>query len=340
MTSGFVDLRGEQGFLRDVMVRLMLIRPDESIQVRELAGGVSSTILKVQGESGTYCLKQSLPLLKVAKVWRAPVDRIYSEIAWLQLADSIAPGCVPKVLGTDRLTNSFVMSFLSPEGHPNWKSELVAGRVNSAFAASVGATLARIHGATANDQELKRTFCNDDNFRALRLDPYLLETARQHPDLAAILHALVARTETQKLALVHGDISPKNILVGPVGPIILDAECAWYGEPAFDMAFCLNHLLLKSVALRSSSAALLAAFDAFAEAYLSGVNWEPRQDIERRVALLLPALTLARISGKSPVEYLDQPTREDVVRIVTPLILKSPMRLGELKHIWKKEFYL
>jgi 5-methylthioribose kinase len=340
MTSSFVDVLSEQGLLRDIMVRLMLIRPDEPIQAQELAGGVSSTILKVQGESGTYCLKQSLPLLKVAKVWEAPVDRIYSEIAWLQLAGGIAPGCVPKVLGVDRLTNSFVMSFLSPEDYPNWKSELISGRVSLSFAASVGATLARIHGATVNHEELKSTFANDDTFWALRLDPYLLEAAKHHPGLATSLRALVARTEAQKLALVHGDISPKNILVGPVGPIILDAECAWYGEPAFDVAFCLNHLLLKSVALRSSSAALLAAFDAFAEAYLSGVNWEPRQNIESRVASLLPALTLARISGKSPVEYLDKSTRQDAIRIVTPLILKSPMQLEALKHIWKKEFYL
>src|SRR5665213_1192937 len=259
--SNFHNLMADQDLLQHVMVWLGLIQPDEPIKVEELTGGVSSTILRIEGPSGTYCLKQALPVLKVATLWSAPVDRVYAEIAWLGLAERIVPGCVPQVLGVDRPTNSFVMSFLSPDACPNWKSELLAGRIDPSFAAAVGATLARIHSATANQEEVKRNFANDDNFLALRLEPYLLETAKWHPELAGKLHALVVRTQAQKLALVHGDISPKNILIGPSGPVFLDAECAWYGDPAFDVAFCLNHLLLKSVANRHTSASLLQAFD-------------------------------------------------------------------------------
>lgn len=319
-------------------MRLGLFQPDEPIQAEALTGGVSSSILKVKGQSKTYCLKQALPVLKVSKIWNAPVDRVYAEIAWLQLAERIVPGCVPQVFGVDRPTNSFVMAFLPADAFRNWKSELLAGRVDPSFAATVGTTLARIHSATANQEEVKRNFANDDNFFALRLDPYLLETAERHPDLAEKLRALVIRTQTQKLTLVHGDISPKNILVGPSGPVFLDAECAWYGDPAFDIAFCLNHLLLKSAANRNISASLLKAFDALANAYLLGVGWEPRQDIESRIASLLPALTLARISGKSPVDYLDQPTRYAVMKIAATLVAKPPMQLGELKDVWKKGF--
>ncbi|MEO6828191.1 MAG: aminoglycoside phosphotransferase family protein, partial [Acidobacteriaceae bacterium] len=268
MTTGFSELTSNPNLAREVMVRLNLSLPGESIRVEELSGGVSSAILKIETRSGTYCLKQPLPLLKVSKSWSAPVDRVYAEIAWLQLVASVEPKCVPKVIGVDTSTNSFVMSFLPSAKYPNWKSELLMGRVDSSFAASVGATLARIHGATANRKEIESRFSNDDTFMALRLDPYLLETARRHPDLAAALHALVDRTQNQKLALVHGDISPKNILVGPSAPIFLDAECAWYGDPAFDAAFCLNHLLLKSLAVANSSTSLLDAFDALAEAYL------------------------------------------------------------------------
>jgi 5-methylthioribose kinase len=335
MISGFPDLMADRSLLRDVMVRLSLIRPDEPIGVEELAGGVSSTILKIEGQSGTYCLKQALPLLKVTKLWNAPVGRVYAEIAWLRFAASIVPGCVPTVLGVDRPTNSFVMHFLPPEDYPNWKSELLTGRIDLAFAASVGATLARIHGATANQEQVRRGFANDDNFMALRLDPYLLETARRHPELATTMRGLVDRIQTQKLALVHGDVSPKNILVGPASPIFLDAECAWYGDPAFDVAFCLNHILLKSVAVPNRSAPLLDAFDAFAEAYLLGVDWESKYDIESRVATLLPALALARISGKSPVEYLDPEMREVIIKVATKLIANPPAWLDELKYIWK-----
>lgn len=340
MTSSFVDLSADRNLLRDVMARLRLILPDESIRVEELAGGVSSTILKIEGQSGTYCLKQALPLLKVAKLWNAPIERVYAEIEWLQLVARIEQDCVPKVLGVDRSTNSFVMSFLSPDDFPNWKSELLAGRVDLSFAASVGATLARIHGRTANQEELKRRFSNDDNFLALRLDPYLLETARRHPDLAATLRTLVVRTQTEKLALVHGDISPKNILVGSAGPVFLDAECACYCDPAFDVAFCLNHLLLKSVAIRNSSASFMDAFDTFVEAYFSIVNWEPQRDIESRVASLLPALALARISGKSPVEYLKPSECEMIIRIATALVSQPPTQLKALQRIWREGFGL
>jgi 5-methylthioribose kinase len=282
-----------------------------------------------------YCIKQSLPSLKVSKTWRAPVERVYAEIAWLQLAQTIVPGCSPKILGVDSLTHSFVMPFLPSNEFANWKSELMAGRIAPRFAASVGKTIARVHGETAYQEEIKRNFSNDENFLKLRLDPYLLEVARQHPDLAAPIYGLVRRTQVQKIALVHGDMSPKNILVGPAGPVFLDAECACYGDPAFDAAFCLNHLLLKSLAIRNRATLLLEAFDAFVDAYLSGVNWEPRSSIESRIASLLPALMLARISGKSPVEYLDMLQRENVINIAAPLISRPPTELQELKCIWK-----
>lgn len=340
MASSFLVSSVERDRLRDVMTRLHLIEPEESIELEELTGGVSSTILRIEARSGTFCLKQALPMLKVAKRWNAPVDRVYAEIAWLQLAAQIVPGCVPRVLGIDRPTNSFVMSFLPADAFPNWKSELLAGRVDLSFAGMVGTTLARIHAATANQEKVKRDFANDDNFLALRLDPYLLEAARAHPELVMKLRALVVRTQTQKVALVHGDVSPKNILVGPSGPVFLDAECAVYGDPAFDVAFCLNHLLLKSVAIRNASASLLRSFDVLAGAYLSGVIWEPRKDIESRVASLLPALALARISGKSPVEYLDPSACQAVVRIAAALIAKPPEYLEELKRVWKEGFNL
>jgi aminoglycoside phosphotransferase (APT) family kinase protein len=139
----------------------------------------------------------------------------------------------------------FVMEYLEPEEFPVWKAELAAGRVDPAFSGSVGAILGEVHAATAGDPGVRKDFASDDFFHALRIEPYLEATAHAHSDLAPQLRALATRTANTRLALVHGDISPKNILVGPAGPLFLDAETAWYGDPAFDVAFCLNHLLLK-----------------------------------------------------------------------------------------------
>ena len=108
---------------------------------------------------------------------------------------------------------------------------------------------------------------------------------------------------------MHGDVSPKNILVGPEGPVFLDAECAWYGDPAFDLAFCLNHLLLKCVWVPAAKEKLLQCFSALSSSYLQRFSPE---NLEKRTASLLPALLLARVDGKSPVEYLDEAQRSFV----------------------------
>ncbi|WP_369021517.1 hypothetical protein [Verminephrobacter aporrectodeae] len=136
-------------------------------------------------------------------------------------------------------------------------------------------------------------------------------------------------------------MSPKNILRGPQGPVFLDAECAWYGDPAFDLAFCLNHMLLKCLWRPAHAAAFLACFDALAAAYLDGVDWEPRTCIEERSARLLPGLFLARVDGKSPVEYVTQAAQKQQVRaLAVPLLQTPPQRLAQVRAAWAKEIGL
>ncbi|MBM3524771.1 MAG: aminoglycoside phosphotransferase family protein, partial [Alphaproteobacteria bacterium] len=152
------------------------------------------------------------------------------------------------------------------------------------------------------------------------------------------LHAIVERTAMTKRALVHGDVSPKNILVGPRGPIFLDAECAWYGDPAFDPAFCLNHMLLKGVWRPARALDYLQLFDTLAASYLDGVRWEPRAKIEARIAALLPGLFLARVDGKSPVEYITTDAdRDKVRRVARALIADPPATLAAIRAAWARE---
>ena len=161
-------------------------------------------------------------------------------------------------------------------------------------------------------------------FEAIRIEPYLRATGRAHPALADRFEALAETTLATKRALVHGDVSPKNILHGPQGPVFLDAECAWYGDPAFDLAFCLNHLLLKGARTGAERALYVSAFAALSSAYLAGIDWEPGREVEARAAALLPALFLARIDGKSPVEYLTRDDEREAVRACAD----SPGRLA------------
>ena len=321
-----------------VLRRGALAGVDDRPSMAPLTGGVSSDIWRVDLPAGPVCVKRALAKLKVKADWRAPVGRNAYEAAWMEVARAVEPSVTPELLHLDRGAGALVMRYLDETTHVLWKSELRDGRADPAFAALVGERLVRIHRATALDRELAQRFPTDRIFHDIRLEPYLLATAVAHPDLARPLKRLVRRTAATKLVLVHGDVSPKNILVGPEGPVLLDAECAWYGDPAFDLAFCLNHLLLKCLWNPAAAAGFLACFDALAGAYLDGVVWEPRARLEARVATLLPGLFLARVDGKSPVEYLTQDEEKNRVRKVARAFVETPIdTLMPLRDAWAEE---
>jgi len=200
-----------------------------------LTGGVASDIWKIQTPERVFVVKRALARLRVAQEWRAPVSRNASEVQWLIAAGKVVPNAVPAVLAHDAERGVFAMRYLEPELYPVWKTQLYAGDADPDFAAKLGRVLSTLHAATANRADLAQQFANDSVFHATRLEPYLEASARVHSDLSTCLMPLSARTLATKTAL----------LVGAASPVILDAECAWYGDPAFDLAFCLNHLLLK-----------------------------------------------------------------------------------------------
>jgi aminoglycoside phosphotransferase (APT) family kinase protein len=299
--------------------------PEEIPPATQLTGGVSSEIWRVELSTGPVCVKRALPRLRVAQVWEAPIERNRYEFEWLRIANQAVPGAAPKVLA--RGDGAFAMQYLEL---PVWKEVLRQGQADPAFAAAVGRALSGIHSFTRGKPEIARLFPTDDIFQAIRLEPYLAATAVRHRDLAGQLQRLMKRTAETRVCLVHGDVSPKNILVGPEGPVFLDAECAWYGDPAFDIAFCLNHLLLKCVWVPRHRAGYLACFDAFVDAY--------RMDdpVESRSASLLPALLLARVDGKSPVEYLD-PAQQSFVRgVARSLVASPPTKLKDIGKAWQE----
>ena len=311
-----------------------LLSEDESAIPVPLSGGVSSDIWRVDLSSGPICVKRALPRLRVAQVWEAPVERNTYERQWMERAARAVPGSTPRILATG--DGMFAMEYLEPGRYPLWKEQLRRGHADPDFAARVGASLAAIHGANTG-AEVAAAFATDEIFYAIRLEPYLVATGRKHNDLCSQLENLVKRTADAKRALVHGDVSPKNILAGPAGPVFLDAECAWYGDPAFDLAFCLNHLLLKCLWVPQATARFLACFDALAGSYLAGVTWESPSDVEERASSLLPALLLARVDGKSPVEYITHEAEKQAVReFARPLIAHPPAALFALRTAWQR----
>lgn len=313
------------------LVRDLGIGPAAAVgAVVPLTGGVASDIARVWVGDRTFCAKFALARLRVAADWQAPVHRSRAEYAWLATAGRIVPGAVPGVIGYSDRLQGFLMEDVAGPGVFQWKAGLLSGRSDGAEAAAVARALVAIHAAGAAPDFDRRDFDNAADFRALRTDPYLRATADVHPDLAPRLLTLADAIDAAADTLVHGDVSPKNILIRAGGPVLLDAECATMGDAAFDVAFCLNHLALKALHLPGRAAPLWAAMAAFHTSYRAGVTWESPATLEARVAGLLPALMLARIDGKSPVEYLDAGTQGRVRRIARALVATPPATIAGL----------
>lgn len=309
------------------------ISPASPLLIEPLTGGVSSDIVRIQLPDGRqYCAKRALKKLKVASDWQAPLERNHYEIAWLRRAGAIVPGAAPEVIGEDAEHGIALLEYLPPADYLLWKSELLDGRADPRVAPAVAEALGRIHAATLLDATAAAEFSTDHLIDALRLDPYLRFTAARHPALSPRILAVLATTASTRLALVHGDVSPKNILVSKRDghPVLLDAECAWYGDPAFDGAFCLNHLVLKSIHLPALRDTLLDQAAAFAATWLGHFPAAHRVGIEARTAALLPCLMLARVDGKSPVEYLSETNRQRVRDLAIPHIETPPAAIVQL----------
>ncbi|MEZ5823564.1 MAG: aminoglycoside phosphotransferase family protein [Geminicoccaceae bacterium] len=303
-----------------------------------LSGGVSSDIWHVRIGRNEYCVKRALPKLKVSADWRAPVERSHFEAGWMDEVSRILPNAVPPLVHVDETGSAIVMRYLDPSRYRLWKTRLADGEIHCAFAAAVGKAIAIVHRETAGKASVAGRFRSDEIFHSIRIEPYLLATASRHKSVARQLKNLARRTAQTQKALVHGDVSPKNILEGPYGPVFLDAECAWYGDPAFDLAFCLNHLLLKSIWKPQWREVYLDAFTALYGAYLPLVSFEHPDDLEARAASLLPGLLLGRIDGKSPVEYLTEPADRNRVRtLALALLAEPPERLARFPEIWRQE---
>jgi 5-methylthioribose kinase len=328
-------------------IRALGLSSTTSLRGEPLAGGVSSDIWRVDLASGPVCVKRALPVLKVKAHWQAPIVRNQYEARWMRFAASVVPGAVPECLASDSERGMLLMQYLPSAEYPLWKERLRDGTIRDEDAAGVGTMLGAIHARSAAQPELAAQFESDTIFHAIRLDPYLGAAAKQNPDCALVLEQLIQTTASTRVALVHGDVSPKNILIGPTCPVLLDAECAWWGDPAFDLAFCLNHLLLKRAWRPHWTNRYQQTFKTLLDAYRGAVlqwgPWEPWEKLEARCARLLPALLLARVDGKSPVEYLDPNDQSggqrDQIRTLARRYLRHPTtRLEAINQGWDHEY--
>jgi 5-methylthioribose kinase len=309
------------------------------IEVRELSGGVSNMVLRVEIDGKPpYVIKQCRERLRVPMEWRAPLERIWIELAAIELLATILPrGTVPGPLFHDRAELLFAMT-CAPEDSVTWKTHLMSGQVDPAIATSLGTLLATIHAEAPRHAALRERFWDTRLFEELRIDPYYRTTARAHPELAEEFAALIADMERpeHERTLVLGDFSPKNILVHADGLVLLDFECAHAGDAAFDLGFFLSHLLLKAIHFsadaRSTAQTFVDLTPPFWEAYLEKRRLGPaeRSALVSRAIRHLGACLLARVDGKSPVEYLLPPEQALARSFACKILLNRPQSWEEL----------
>lgn len=293
-----------------------------------LGGGVSNTVLLIESAHGRLVLKQSLGKLRVEQDWFSDRGRIFRESsAMRQLALVLPPGAVPDILFEDRDNYLFAMTAAPPQAEP-WKDRLLRGEIDPDTAETIGRLLAAILTSTWKNDRAEAEFGDQTIFDELRLDPYYRSTAARHPDLAPWFSALIEESKRRRYSLVHGDWSPKNFLVCGSDVLAIDFEVIHFGDPSFDTAFLLNHLLLKSFYRPQDNAALQAAALRFWNVVLDAVpapnNWFEPATIQH-----LGALLLARIDGKSPAEYIrDEVLKTRIRAFARRSILDPPDRIA------------
>lgn len=286
----------------------------------ELGGGVSNTVLLVEVPGQRFILKQSLPRLRVGDEWLSERSRIFREVAGMRCLAGTIP--VPEILYEDRENYCFAMT-AAPPASQTWKTQLLGGEIDPGIAGQVGRALGAMICSSWNSRERESEFGDQTVFDQLRIDPYYRTAARRNPDVADLITALISRSEERRVALVHGDWSPKNFLISDDGLLVIDFEVIHFGDPSFDAAFLLNHLLLKSEYLPQWRGRFHAAALAFWQALCANVppdaGWFEKATLEH-----LGALLLARIDGKSPAEYITDGTLKARLRERAYALLKTP----------------
>jgi tRNA A-37 threonylcarbamoyl transferase component Bud32 len=297
-----------------------IVTPEMPVEVRALPGGVSGEVRAVVAPGLDVVVKRVHEELLVEDDWFADEQRLVTEGWALRLAGDLNPDAVPKVIDLDPRTHTLVMQ-RAPRLWRNWREELLEGRVDPDVGARLGHMLASWHRETASRPELLAAFQDDTSFVQLRIDPFHRTVIERHPEIAGPVEAVIERLMTRRTCLVHGDFSPKNMLVGSDGIWVLDWEVAHVGDPDFDLAYMLCHLTLKAVHRPPDA----PAYRETARRFLDGYGGRaPDEHLAANVACLL----LARVDGKSPADYLTEPEQERT-RELGMRMLRQPKALDE-----------
>jgi 5-methylthioribose kinase len=316
---------------RQYLIESGRIAASRRVCVTRLPGGVSNEVLLVEVDGdpiSRFVLKQARPQLRTPQAWFCTTERIWREVAALQVCRSLAPpGQVPDVLFQDRPNYLYAMT-AAPPGHRVWRDELLAGRFDAAIAQSAGRLLAGFHAGAWHDGAVAAALADREIFRQLRIEPYYETVARAFPEHQPDFARLIESLWQNACSLVHADFSPKNLLVHDGNLMLVDYETGHYGDPAFDLGFFLAHLVLKSFHHAPRYQPMFDLVNEFWAAYepivSPKIGSEQYELLLARAAANLAGCLWARLDGKSRIDYLGDESRRAAVRELARGILVSP----------------
>ncbi|QDV51406.1 phosphotransferase family protein [Gimesia fumaroli] len=313
---------------------------DEPASAEALAWGVSNIVIRIdRGVGADFVIKQSRKQLRTQAEWFSHLDRIWRELEVMQELQHLLPGgVVPQVLFEDRENYLFAMEAIDAD-HKVWKAELLDGRFDQNIARELGTYLSTIHRQSFLNDHYRTQWGDWEIFDQLRIDPFYRFIVKAHPEIKDWVDDLIEEMSSNQICLVLADFSPKNILITEERIHLVDFETAHYGDPAFDLGFFLSHLLLKAIHYQQAGEECIRLAESFWEEYAcnqsplpmdddSQSNQLEEQELGRRTIRHLAACMLARVDGKSTVDYLPESLMQDQVRsFALSLILDPPASL-------------
>lgn len=301
------------------------IGPDESPSTEVLRGGVSNrTVLVGRPNGESWVIKQALERLRVEVEWHSCRSRINREALALKwLVELTPPGTITPLVFHDPDNYLFAMQAV-PRPHENWKSVLLSGRVRFEHFEQAGKLLGTIHKSIrGTEDEFAAEFRDRSFFESLRLEPFYRYSSCQVPAAACFLDRLIKDTLSCRSTLVHGDFSPKNILIYEKRLVLIDHEVVHLGDGAFDLGFCLAHFLSKANHIPELRTSIAKAVQRFWQAYCKEEAGVDEYLEERAIRHTLGCL-LARVAGRSTLEYLTDEERSRQRDVVLDMMSDRP----------------
>lgn len=313
----------------------------ESPVIQCLPGGVSNrTVLVQRANRPSFVIKQALEKLRVSADWRSDPSRSHREALGLEWLARLAPNETITPLLFEDQENHLVAMEAVPQPHENWKTRLLAGRIDLPCVEKFGEWLGTVHlQARKLSDKLAVVFDDRSFFESLRLEPYYGFAASHNPRASRFLMRLIAETRATRETLVHGDYSPKNVLIRDGRLVLLDHEVLHWGDPAFDLGFSLTHLLSKAHHVESHRSAFLAAAERYCESYQKNAGEIAKTAaFETRAVRHTLGCLLARVDGRSPLEYLSAVERDRQRAAVLALMDDPSVALSELIQKFGQSF--